>query len=175
MAEITALRFPGCLTRSGNYVGLRSALNGWKTAHKSLINAIQTYVAASVVLSTACTEFPNRASQGFLVEDTLITIGSGLEDLEDKLDRVRMSLTTMRNSSWRLVRANALPQEVLGYIFELSGGCCVRDDDFSLHHIVGVCAHWRRVAMDTPDLWTHVDVRPDASANWLETMLRCTR
>ncbi|KAG8726096.1 hypothetical protein FRC12_023716, partial [Ceratobasidium sp. 428] len=88
-----------------SYADVKTTLERWKAAHKSLIGTIQSYLAASSALSAACAESSVQASQSFLIEETLLTIGAELEALaleEDKLGRMRMSLTTMRNKSLTL-------------------------------------------------------------------------
>ncbi|KAJ7189113.1 hypothetical protein C8R46DRAFT_34916 [Mycena filopes] len=49
-----------------------------------------------------------------------------------------------------------LPPELLMEIFELCGH--PRGADLNLLALSQVCSHWRRVAVGTPGLWSHVDV-----------------
>ncbi|KAL5634068.1 hypothetical protein ACGC1H_006038 [Rhizoctonia solani] len=102
---------------------------------------------------------------------------------EEDLRAIKSTLAQSRNSAFTISPINALPCEVLNHIFGLlsrSHGCLTptrfddnpnisRSDDgdsldygiqfLTIPEIVSrVCSHWRKVALSTHELWTHVDI-----------------
>ncbi|KAG9107794.1 hypothetical protein FRC07_008577 [Ceratobasidium sp. 392] len=151
-----------------------STLTEWKAARKLLTDAIQSYLAASTILRTSCTALAYRTTGRSPAEDALATLDSELESLaleEALLRDTRISLTVTRNTSVRLTRINALPPEILARIFGLSKTYCQVDDSCSPDNFASVCAYWRKVAIDTAGLWTHIDIGPSAPESLTELLL----
>ncbi|KAG8708465.1 hypothetical protein FRC09_001249 [Ceratobasidium sp. 395] len=137
------------------------ALNEWKHACALLSNTINLYVSACATLKTTCAVPVHRSSGYPEIEEVLVTVDSNLELLEleeEKLRSTRALLTTLRNNSTTLARVNKLPQEILSHVFVLAKSHCVHDEDFGSHDPAAVCSYWRRIAMNTPNLRSHIDI-----------------
>ncbi|KAG8790840.1 hypothetical protein FRC12_010867 [Ceratobasidium sp. 428] len=137
------------------------ALAEWKSTRALLSNVIQSYVAICVALQNFCTIPTHHPDGQSLVTDTLATVQLELESLaleEATLRDMRVSLTTTVNNSTRLASINRLPFEILARIFEFSNTYCICHDGYRMNGVAGVCVYWRQVALDTPRLWTHVDI-----------------
>ncbi|KAG8713202.1 hypothetical protein FRC08_013572 [Ceratobasidium sp. 394] len=67
----------------------------------------------------------------------------------------------MSNRRTSLTPINALPLEILSRILALSKQYCnhLPLEDHS-YDITTVCTRWRQLAINTPSLWTHIDVGP---------------
>ncbi|KAG9079573.1 hypothetical protein FRC06_007658, partial [Ceratobasidium sp. 370] len=144
----------------------QSALHGWKSTRTFLANAIQAYLSACATLDSVCTRPAHQPAERAAVEEALVTIDSELSSLSSEADALRdaqISLSTLRNKSGTLTRINALPPEILSYIFKLSTTYCVRDKAINgcFNALAGVDIYWRQIALKTPELWTHIDISPD--------------
>ncbi|CUA71121.1 G8 domain-containing protein DDB_G0286311 [Rhizoctonia solani] len=95
-----------------------------------------------------------------------------------KLEAARASIQAARGSIPKVAPVSALPAEILGRIFRLvlPGQKCLvqRGYDGSISGIkysiypdalAHVCSFWRRVAITTPNLWTHIDIAVDHTLN----------
>ncbi|KAG8698832.1 hypothetical protein FRC09_006997 [Ceratobasidium sp. 395] len=157
---------------------INSALNEWKHACALLSNTINFYASACAALKTTCAVPVYRSSGYPRIEETLLTVNSHLELLEleeEKLRDTRALLTTLRNKSTTLAPVNKLPQEILSYVFFLAKSHCVHDEDFGSHGPTIVCSHWRHVAMNTPNLWTHIDIGPGIPERLAQLLLERTK
>lgn len=92
------------------------------------------------------------------------------EEIEGFKDTIR-ALKTRRNA---LLLISQLPPELISTIFyfvqtdPLSSTPYEKTKWTAVSH---VCAHWRRVALETPRLWTCIDIRAFESGTWVETFL----
>ncbi|KAG8778245.1 hypothetical protein FRC12_025080 [Ceratobasidium sp. 428] len=81
-----------------------------------------------------------------------------------------------------------LPSEVLARIFALAKVHCIHekcscgcgrtpihDHPHKFDTFVGVCAHWYKVAINTPNLWNHIDIGPKIPARWTRLLLKRTK
>ncbi|KAG8787682.1 hypothetical protein FRC12_015359 [Ceratobasidium sp. 428] len=155
-----------------------SALNEWKHACALLSNAINFYASACTTLRTTCA-VPAYHSSGYPgIEETLLIVDShlGLLELEEeKLRSTRALLTALRNRSTTLAPVNKLPQEILSYVFILAKSYCVHDEDFGSHDPAAVCSDWRRIAINTPNLWAHIDIGPGTPERLTKLLLNRTK
>ncbi|KAG9120433.1 hypothetical protein FRC07_004080 [Ceratobasidium sp. 392] len=165
--------------RSNRNEAIKAALEKWQAARVLLTDATQSLCAASTILREACIEISSsQAIDRSGLETALVAIDSELEILaseEHRLNTMRMSLATIRNKSTTLARINKLPLETLARIFVLSSTGCVCDDKYNRHNIVSVCTYWRQIALETPDLWTHIDIHPNTPDDVINLMLKRTR
>ncbi|KAG8780648.1 hypothetical protein FRC12_022736 [Ceratobasidium sp. 428] len=159
----------------------RSATNlfdEWKAAHDHLTRATQSFFDACATLSQFIDESPAGSAREKSVEDVVIAVYGHRKTFSTTEKRVQESHAILRriiNTSITLAPINALPLEVLSHIFTLlvAPSVCVGEeysyiDDFSnysrIHRshpliiIPSVCTHWRRLAIRTPSLWSHVDI-----------------
>ncbi|KAG8697368.1 hypothetical protein FRC08_006570 [Ceratobasidium sp. 394] len=153
---------------------VKSTLAGWKAARASLSDTTQSYLSACVALRAVCISPSHRTLERASVEEALVTVDSELDSLateSNALHAMQTSLATMRNKSATLARVNTLPPEVLADIFVQSRNYCARNDDFNFCDIAGVCAYWREIALNTADLWTHIDVGPDTPSGMTSLLL----
>ncbi|CAE7195465.1 unnamed protein product [Rhizoctonia solani] len=101
-------------------------------------------------------------------------ITSYIQQLEGALTAVQAA----RNSISKISPISNLPAEILTCIFKLaaSGQPCLVQRGYSgkisnikyplyPDSLAHVCSFWRRVATNTPNLWTHIDVALDHSLN----------
>ncbi|KAG8710159.1 hypothetical protein FRC08_017542 [Ceratobasidium sp. 394] len=73
------------------------------------------------------------------------------------------------------VLINTLPPEILALVFTLSRSrSCARitKEQVEFHDLAAVCTYWRRVALDTPVLWSHVDVGPNTPEGLTQLLLK---
>ncbi|KAG8715052.1 hypothetical protein FRC08_011050 [Ceratobasidium sp. 394] len=151
---------------------VQSALDDWKSTRKLLADTTQAYLSASAALNAVCTRPARQPVERAAVEGALVAVDSELSSLSSEADALRdaqISLSTLRNKSGTLTRINVLPPEVLSYIFKLSTTYCVRDGASRgcFNALAGVGVYWRQIALKTPELWTHIDIIPNASARSL--------
>ncbi|KAG8769703.1 hypothetical protein FRC12_004797 [Ceratobasidium sp. 428] len=148
----------------------QATLKDWKTARKLLAEAIRSYQDVCVTLRTFCALEPRESH----LADILTTIDSelvSLEEHESTLLHERTLLCAIRNRSPTLVHINRLPLDVLIRIFELSITYCTRNSHFRWSHLSDVCTSWRRLAIHTPSLWSHVDIDPIISFSHVQLLL----
>ncbi|KAG8737558.1 hypothetical protein FRC12_017107 [Ceratobasidium sp. 428] len=77
-----------------------------------------------------------------------------------------------------MTHINTLPAEILTQIFALSKVYCYRphyEDFLSYFNTTAVCSYWRQIALDTPTLWTHVDVGPTIPTELTQLLLQRTK
>ncbi|KAG8686526.1 hypothetical protein FRC09_014070 [Ceratobasidium sp. 395] len=152
----------------------QAALEEWRAMRTLLSSSIKSYLDACTALTTIYAQAPDWSSQESAVDLGLKTVDSELDSLaseENALRDMRTSLATIRNKSATLVRVNTLPPEILAQIFVLSKAYCIRSGSIYFHNVASVCAYWQRVAFNTPDLWTHIDVGPRTPVNLAEALL----
>ncbi|KAG9120803.1 hypothetical protein FRC07_003563, partial [Ceratobasidium sp. 392] len=140
-----------------------TALSDWKAARTLLSTTILSYIAACANLRASYTTPIRQPSELSTIKEATHAVSSELKLLaleEGALRTVRISLAESVNNSALIASANRLPPEVLSRIFVLSGTRCVRDVGYQMNGLAGVCTYWRRIALDTGHLWTHIDVGP---------------
>ncbi|CAE6363359.1 unnamed protein product [Rhizoctonia solani] len=149
-----------------------------------LDNALDRYLKACSSIRDyylKCESFsviPNILSQRVASEASIVS-GLGL-----KLQAARATINWARNCSNHLVPVNTLPPEVLSRIFQYALGPnnignmhrhprLNRTSDsrntISSEVLSHVCSYWRKVALNSPHLWTRIDLSPcrAVSANLL--------
>ncbi|KAG8722722.1 hypothetical protein FRC08_012601 [Ceratobasidium sp. 394] len=154
------------------------AIEEWEAARTLLVDGIQSFLAASIALRAVCVGPSHQVFESRTIEATLITLNSELDALalqECRLRDTRMLLATMRNRSSTLVRINTLPPEILVHIFRLSRIRCVLDGDGDPPSFLWVCSYWRQIAVNTPGLWSHIDITPNTPGGLMKLMLECTQ
>ncbi|KAG9119305.1 hypothetical protein FRC07_005726 [Ceratobasidium sp. 392] len=165
-SPVLSSNHPSLLT-SATDTSVQVALHTWKSARILLADAIQSYLSACATLSVACARPTHTPLERTVVEDALVAVDSELTSLTSEAKALRdaqVGLSTLRNKSGKLTRINALPPEILTYIFKLSTTYCMRDKAAKgcYNALARVDIYWRQLALDTPELWTHIDISPDA-------------
>ncbi|EUC56322.1 F-box-like domain protein, putative [Rhizoctonia solani AG-3 Rhs1AP] len=85
-----------------------------------------------------------------------------IQSLREKLQSTENSVRHSMNTSSSLVPIHAFPLEILVRIFKLvQGGNCIgyclgRPPKSSA--LMSTCSHWRQVMINSPTLWTHIDL-----------------
>ncbi|QRW07364.1 F-box-like protein [Ceratobasidium sp. AG-Ba] len=156
---------------------VRSTVDEWKAARALLSTAVQSYLSACNSLAAACTRPARTLSECDTVEDTLVLVDAELDAISSEIQSLgasQLSMSTLRNRSSRLTRINVLPAGILRHIFRLSTNECVRDARAKgcYNALSRVNMHWRQVSLDTPELWTHVDVSPTTATRNLYELSR---
>ncbi|KAG8740655.1 hypothetical protein FRC10_004065 [Ceratobasidium sp. 414] len=135
------------------------ALNDWKSWRAALAATVQGYLAACADLTTVCVSFSHQPHQRRGVETALLTLDAeltGLASEEAVLRNARASLTAARNLSMTLAPIHTLPPEILANIFLI-----VRhgsEDPPPAQLLAGISSYWRQVAINTPSLWTWINI-----------------
>ncbi|KAG9119501.1 hypothetical protein FRC07_005447 [Ceratobasidium sp. 392] len=86
---------------------------------------------------------------------------------------------------------NTLPDKVLVRIFALAKLACIHEVcphghehgdhsrsgnvNIQFYNFTGVCSHWRKIAINTPSLWNHIDIGPNTPSSWTELLLKRTK
>ncbi|KAG8774439.1 hypothetical protein FRC12_001975 [Ceratobasidium sp. 428] len=143
------------------------------------MEAIKTLLAAQTALEKATSDFLHACATLTLVaipsltstpgrlafENNVESILSSVDTaslVEDRVCESRFILKKLLNMSTTRVPAHKLPVETLSYIFSIvvaSSPCHPTDKQRdTLLDIPQVCMSWNRVAVDTPSLWSHIDL-----------------
>ncbi|KAG8725508.1 hypothetical protein FRC09_013747 [Ceratobasidium sp. 395] len=144
----------------------------WKAFHDSLLVSVQSYLGACAILESVLTQPLQSPGDKPLLDGVLQLVSLELPSLSTCNYQLRASwcsLTRLRNRATKLVPIHSLPPEVLSNIFVVASPparLCVQDvvPDYvppkptCLDHIMGVCAYWRQIAIDTSSLWSHIDL-----------------
>ncbi|KAG9107835.1 hypothetical protein FRC07_008572, partial [Ceratobasidium sp. 392] len=136
---------------------LRQAFQGFFDACRSLDNARVEQFAYRLNPHT-------RKVMSDQIDEEILFYAS----LRDSIDSVKDALLFNRSNCSALVPINRLPVEVLGNVFKLAQRYCVHDiivqrppqtyvPDFA-DSISMVCTNWRKVALNTRELWSHIDL-----------------
>lgn len=131
---------------------------------------LQDFLQASNTLKTTFETSPTSASSDLMLQSALMEIDKNLSSvasLRGPLNTVHFTLAGMRNKSRELVPISSLPSELLGYIFTLLPCHCLHDTPLPAKDLrkypdvlLEVSTHWRRVALATRSLWSHIDILP---------------
>ncbi|KAG8710158.1 hypothetical protein FRC08_017541 [Ceratobasidium sp. 394] len=83
----------------------------------------------------------------------------------------------MKNDNVTLAPVNTLPSEILAHVLKLSRSYCTCIDKGTVkfYDLAAVCTYWRLVALDTPALWSHVDVGPKIPDGLTQLLLERSR
>ncbi|CEL58361.1 hypothetical protein RSOLAG1IB_03107 [Rhizoctonia solani AG-1 IB] len=139
----------------------------WKKLHDQLSSAIGDYADTCAALATVASIVDQST-----IENVFAGFDQDLHCLvenERKLTTTRQLLRVLRNRIPSLCSIGILPDEILGYIFELASVPCVRSNPKgrAQPHIIvcpellsSVSTRWRQVAANTCSLWTHLDLIP---------------
>ncbi|QRV89077.1 FAD-binding domain protein [Ceratobasidium sp. AG-Ba] len=147
-------------------------LQGWYDARRFLAESIQRYKDASLVLEDSIVNSlvhpweKNELAHLFdVVRDDVTSISSG----NAELNAADVSPKRVRNQYTKFVSVKVLLHELLVHILShLTSGQCDFFDRTELRisrcditkntlAITHVCSDWRRLIINTPALWTHVD------------------
>ncbi|CAE6442359.1 unnamed protein product [Rhizoctonia solani] len=141
----------------------------WKKLHDQLSSTVNDYANACDALATVASTADRSA-----IESIFTNVDQDLYHLaesEKKLTVARGLLSMLRNRISTLCSIDILPDEILGHIFELASVPCVRGIPKGQAHphiimcpelLSSVCTRWRHVAINTCNLWTHLDLIPTA-------------
>ncbi|KAG8772832.1 hypothetical protein FRC12_002869 [Ceratobasidium sp. 428] len=145
-------------------LSIESALDEWKTMRAQLSDSIKSYISACKTLGAVCI-CDNQTHAGSMVEQAFAQLDAELESLiaeENALRVTRFSLSTLRNKFGTLAPINLLPAEILIRIFTLStiSNCRHYNYDAFPYSFTTTCVQWRRITLDTPRFWTHIDIGP---------------
>jgi hypothetical protein len=152
----------------------------WKSLHEALTGLVQDYRDTCVLLQSECAQLPRSPADRAYLENAMSTLNSKLALIhlsEGQLLESRIVLQRIRNRS-HLVAINSLPDEILAYVFALANCHCYYDSEnryepcqygmSSPSVLAGVCQRWRRLAIGTPLLWSHIDLNLGGNeAGWL--------
>lgn len=148
------------------------AFHQWKVLHDHFIQSIQEYLNACIALEFSLSQPPRSFSDKIELEVALLQISTQLSFVgtcDKMLQQAWGCLSRIRNHSTKLVPINLLPPEILSHIFVLANpthDVCTGKllatnkppKSTCLDAILGVCAYWRRQALSTPLLWSHIDL-----------------
>ncbi|KAJ3504610.1 hypothetical protein NMY22_g17864 [Coprinellus aureogranulatus] len=96
-------------------------------------------------------------------------------DLDLRITQLEQDLFDLKRSRNELSPISLLPAEILTTIFCLSrkgidwSGRCKRLPDFA--RLAHVCHAWREIALDSPSLWTLVQIRPTTARELVQYQL----
>ncbi|KAG9084429.1 hypothetical protein FS749_005238 [Ceratobasidium sp. UAMH 11750] len=168
---------------------MTTPLSPCKALHDSsqrLDEAIQSYLEHAQALETAV---GNNASGRHTLDKLFAEVRAEQVSAPSKINMLKTAvavLNRVHNQSIAFVPIQSLPDDVLIHIFTLA---CTRCRFFptterpiskcritkTMLAVTHVCADWRRLAINTPILWTHVDImdngprsRPGYEKMWLE-------
>ncbi|KAH7332725.1 hypothetical protein B0J17DRAFT_632021 [Rhizoctonia solani] len=147
----------------------------FNTASILLQSAMDRYLNACIGIK----QFHERNGTSNIISSELSTRLASesqmLPLLEAKLKEASVAINSARNMSNHLVPINSIPPELLAHTFHLLLGWQFRakrtlgsldgeNPNYSqiLSH---VCSHWRRIAVNSCSLWTHIELRTLDSAN----------
>ncbi|KAG8780650.1 hypothetical protein FRC12_022738 [Ceratobasidium sp. 428] len=147
-----------------------NAFLNWKSAQDHLHRAFQGFIDASQSLNDARVERSRyqtnpqtRTTISNHIDDEILSLSS----LQNYLDSAKATLLHSMSTSATLGPIHKLPAEILGYIFVLQQPCCVhraiiqKPSEISKSQLIDtismVCSNWRKVALNTRELWSHLD------------------
>ncbi|KAF8892278.1 hypothetical protein BD779DRAFT_104674 [Infundibulicybe gibba] len=83
-----------------------------------------------------------------------------------QIDQEILTLKTRRNT---IASINQLPLELLSKIF---ASCVIRNTKSWVRNVTHICHHWRAVALDSPQLWSVINIDGNCATTWAEIMFR---
>ncbi|KAG8713447.1 hypothetical protein FRC09_018705 [Ceratobasidium sp. 395] len=159
---------------------LLSVLAELKLARKALTTATQSYQASCAKLIATCATPIYQPSQRLTARKILAAVDSELKLIASEVKPLQQIHASLLGARKKLATAMApvkkLPVEILVNIFALSNpDCYISRGGRDFPNFTSVCSHWRRVALNTPHLWTHVDVGASVPAGLTEALLDRTK
>ncbi|KAG8782529.1 hypothetical protein FRC12_020696 [Ceratobasidium sp. 428] len=156
-----------------NSTQLTDAFAQLEEVQGQLISVVTTFRDACITLYQAAIRPKDDDASQKRLDSELIQLADRLPPLSVAEQKLRESLAFLRrtrNISQNIVPINRLPAEVLSRVFECatSQQYCIDPTNFDLRLsplavLPSVCASWRQVALDTPPLWTHLDLSGENS------------
>ncbi|KAG8710102.1 hypothetical protein FRC11_004875, partial [Ceratobasidium sp. 423] len=142
-----------------------------------LRSALDRYVRACSNARDACFS-GGQLNSSRVLQKCLEKESGDIVSHAQKLEDARAAIHAARNSIPKAARITELPAEILARIFQLTlpgQSCLVRrvysgtisQIKYPLYPdaLAHVCSYWRRVAITTPSIWTHIDIVLDHSLN----------
>ncbi|QRV99724.1 F-box-like protein [Ceratobasidium sp. AG-Ba] len=163
----------------------------WYKATQALSAAVQNYLDACIALESFVTiQFGSTASSVALGDKLFTAVlleQKSVGPRKLKLACGEISVNSIYNFCKKLVPIRSLPDEIMAHIFALSFDKCTfltldkpskrnRQCFGGLLNITKVCSHWRRIALNNPLLWNHIDMidrgalneEPGTTGLWFE-------
>ncbi|KAG9091726.1 hypothetical protein FS749_016322 [Ceratobasidium sp. UAMH 11750] len=146
---------------------VKGVFSSWKAARDQLELAVDSFLGACTTLHQFIDQPPANCKDLGSIEDNVLKITSQIGEIASIAAKVSKSATILckvTNTSTTLVRINVLPLEILSRIFALtvwsshSISYFADPTKYPLLVILAVCTRWRRLALDTRSLWSHVSV-----------------
>ncbi|QRV97045.1 F-box-like protein [Ceratobasidium sp. AG-Ba] len=144
------------------------AARHWKLARDALSHAIDDFLDASDNLYNVLAIPSHTPTSYHSLTQTFLSIDSELRLLRmdvDKLAQTHLALCRERNKSKTLVPVHRLPQEILSTMMIAACARLTRSDReydnqrySSPFTLSSVCSSWRQVALNTPRIWSFIDV-----------------
>lgn len=146
----------------------------YEWAFKQLDSAIDHYRDTLVALETSVARPHEHFPTTFGLDDAISNVCERHQSIRLKIEKffqVNIHLDRIHNRSRKLVSIAILPPETLARIFAIGCGfscfACptlsvfgrsIREPPRTLLALTQVCSDWRRIAIDTPSLWSHIDI-----------------
>ncbi|KAG8736683.1 hypothetical protein FRC10_009046 [Ceratobasidium sp. 414] len=150
-----------------------AALQQWRLIRGRLAATVKDYADACSSLISVCSQPAERHLNNSTLNRTLVSLGDELPSLvqyETQLLAARAKLSALRNQSASLSPISTLPPEILSRIFTQSSLSCVHGDSSHKNHqflcpvvFASVSTSWRRTALVTGRLWSHIDLAPNSN------------
>jgi hypothetical protein len=141
------------------------AIKQWLASQAHLRDALSTFHTACTTLQTAIYHPIHPAYTQNLVEDAISAVQSQLgaiERMEGTILESRFRLYGLLNASPSRVPIKKLPAEILSHIFEIAISSSSSHSPPNQHQpllaISLVCTWWREMAINTPSLWSHINI-----------------
>ncbi|CAE6462122.1 unnamed protein product [Rhizoctonia solani] len=136
-------------------------------ACKLLDSALERYYNACVALELEVYhDFAQVDLHGTFLENLADKLSKSMSH-QKRLKQSEMALCRVRNHSPSFVPISALPPEVLIRIFNMLHSCCFESrKKLQLavpvypDTLAWVCSRWRRIAISSRVLWSHIDLSP---------------
>ncbi|QRV97138.1 F-box-like protein [Ceratobasidium sp. AG-Ba] len=171
------------------FLELHEAFRHWKSARTNLSCVIEDYENASRRLKDTMLSMASHPATLDTIQSTLAMIDSELPSLRSEeqqlaITRTDLSTESMKNYLCPNSLANRIPVEIWIWIFALCSRRCehpIRGEEYEYESSVSpavlasVCSIWRRAALESPHLWSHIDVivchdwtlfRPERATLW---------
>ncbi|KAF8597672.1 hypothetical protein BDV93DRAFT_366866 [Ceratobasidium sp. AG-I] len=145
-------------------VSYSSALDEWLAPSEQLDSTTPRPATASSDIDFLSSRDIPSGLEDQLVNDSLIKVDDGIlpiRSIEQTLYKTRAQLLSTKN---QFAPVNKLPPEIFDEIFTMATTKCVRSWYTEASTCVclpdtisSVCSYWRKLALNTSSLWTHID------------------
>ncbi|KAH7335308.1 hypothetical protein B0J17DRAFT_719846 [Rhizoctonia solani] len=137
-------------------------LDELRTASGALSAALDRYFTACISIKQQCSKGVSGMSQeaANLITNEHLLINS----YKTKLRQADAAVSIARNVMLTMIITNILPDEILSRVFHFAayGEPCQFHNtyEYSAYPLLftHVCSRWRQVAMNSPTLWSHIDI-----------------